>query len=92
MGLIRLWNRTMSRSYKIALILKSRSSLPVYRDLSKLSDRELDRPGHGDDPSHANERKRRDRPHEPARAHVQPQLRPLHCCADSRNASVQPAR
>ena len=32
----------MSRSYKIALILKSRSSLPVYRDLSKLSDRELD--------------------------------------------------
>lgn len=33
---------TMSRSYKIALILKSRSSLPVYRDLAKLSDRELD--------------------------------------------------
>lgn len=32
----------MSRSYKIALILKSRSSLPVYRDLTKLSDRELD--------------------------------------------------
>ena len=32
----------MSRSYKIALILKSRSSLPVYRDLSKLSERELD--------------------------------------------------
>lgn len=32
----------MSRTYKIALILKSRSSLPVYRDLSKLSDRELD--------------------------------------------------
>jgi hypothetical protein len=32
----------MSRSYKIALILKSRSSLPVYRDLAKLSDRELD--------------------------------------------------
>jgi len=32
----------MSRSYKIALILKSRSSLPIYRDLAKLSDRELD--------------------------------------------------
>ena len=32
----------MSRTYKIALILKSRSSLPVYRDLSELSDRELD--------------------------------------------------
>lgn len=32
----------MSRSYKIALILKSRSSLPVYRDVAKLSDRELD--------------------------------------------------
>lgn len=32
----------MSRSYKIELILKSRSSLPVYRDLAKLSDRELD--------------------------------------------------
>jgi hypothetical protein len=32
----------MSRSYKIALILKSRSSLPVYRDLTKLSERELD--------------------------------------------------
>jgi hypothetical protein len=33
---------TMSRSYKIALILKSKSSLPVYKDLAKLSDRELD--------------------------------------------------
>lgn len=32
----------MSRTYKIALILKSRSSLPVYRDLARLSDRELD--------------------------------------------------
>ena len=32
----------MSRSYKIALILKSRSSLPVYKDLDKLSDRELE--------------------------------------------------
>lgn len=32
----------MSRSYKIALILKSKSSLPVYRDLARLSDRELD--------------------------------------------------
>ena len=32
----------MSRSYKIALILKSRNSLPVYTDLTKLSDRELD--------------------------------------------------
>ncbi len=32
----------MSRAYKISLILKSRSSLPVYRDLSKLSDVELD--------------------------------------------------
>ncbi|MBP6310928.1 MAG: hypothetical protein KA408_01560 [Flavobacteriales bacterium] len=32
----------MSRSYKISLILKSKSSLPVYRDLEKLSDRELD--------------------------------------------------
>jgi hypothetical protein len=32
----------MSRSYKIALILKSRSSLPLYKDLSQLSDRELD--------------------------------------------------
>ena len=32
----------MSRTYKIALILKSRSSLPVDRDLSELSDRELD--------------------------------------------------
>ncbi|MEZ4740625.1 MAG: hypothetical protein R2818_14995 [Flavobacteriales bacterium] len=32
----------MSRSYKISLILKSKSSLPVYRDLAKLSDRELD--------------------------------------------------
>lgn len=33
---------TMSRAYKIALILKSKSSLPVYKDLAKLSDRELD--------------------------------------------------
>lgn len=32
----------MSRSYKIALILKSKSSLPIYKDLAKLSDRELD--------------------------------------------------
>lgn len=32
----------MSRSYKIALILKSRSSLSVYRDLSLLSDMELE--------------------------------------------------
>ncbi|MBL7963390.1 MAG: hypothetical protein JNM31_06050 [Flavobacteriales bacterium] len=32
----------MTRSYKIALILKCKSSLPVYRDLDKLSDRELD--------------------------------------------------
>jgi hypothetical protein len=32
----------MSRAFKIALILKSRNSLPVYKDLSKLSDRELD--------------------------------------------------
>jgi hypothetical protein len=32
----------MSRTYKIALILKSRSSLPVYKDLARLSDRELD--------------------------------------------------
>jgi len=32
----------MSRSYKIALILKSKSSLPVYRDLAALSDRKLD--------------------------------------------------
>ncbi len=32
----------MSRSYKIALILKSRSSLPIYRDIARLSDRELD--------------------------------------------------
>jgi len=38
----RLLGVTMSRSYKIALILKSKSSLPVYRDLTKLSDRELD--------------------------------------------------
>jgi len=39
---LRLKNNTMSRTYKIALILKSRSSLPVYRDLARLSDRELD--------------------------------------------------
>lgn len=32
----------MSRNYKIALILKSRSSLPIYKDLARLSDRELD--------------------------------------------------
>lgn len=32
----------MSRSYKIALILKSRSSLPVYKDLDNLSDHELE--------------------------------------------------
>ncbi len=36
----------MSRSYKIALILKSRSSLPVYKDLAKLSDHELDQQVH----------------------------------------------
>jgi hypothetical protein len=33
---------TMSRAYKIALILKSRSSLPVYMDVDRLTDRELD--------------------------------------------------
>lgn len=38
----RLMDTNMSRSYKIALILKSKSSLPVYRDLARLSDRELD--------------------------------------------------
>jgi hypothetical protein len=32
----------MSRAYKIALILKSRNSLPVYKVLAKLSDVELD--------------------------------------------------
>lgn len=32
----------MSRSYKIALILKSRSSLAVYNDLGRLSDSELE--------------------------------------------------
>ena len=32
----------MSRSYKIALILKSKSSLPIYKDLEKLSDKELE--------------------------------------------------
>jgi hypothetical protein len=32
----------MSRHYKIALILKCNSSLPLYKDLAKLSDRELD--------------------------------------------------
>ena len=32
----------MSRIYKISLILKCRNSLPVYHDLTKLSDRELD--------------------------------------------------
>lgn len=32
----------MSRAYKIALILKSRNSLPLYKDLAKLSDVELD--------------------------------------------------
>lgn len=32
----------MLRSYKIALLLKSRSSLPVYTDLSRLTDRELE--------------------------------------------------
>ena len=35
-------DRTMSRSYKIALILKSKSSLPIYKDLEKLSDKELE--------------------------------------------------
>lgn len=39
---IRLMTGAMSRSYKIALILKSKSSLPVYKDLARLSDRELD--------------------------------------------------
>ncbi len=34
--------RTMSRAFKISLILKSRNSLPVYKDLTKLSDVELD--------------------------------------------------
>lgn len=34
--------RTMLRSYKIALILKCKGSLPVYKNLEKLSDRELD--------------------------------------------------
>ncbi len=33
---------TMSRAFKISLILKSRNSLPVYKDLAKLSDVELD--------------------------------------------------
>lgn len=33
---------TMSRAYQIAFILKSRSSLAVYMDLSRLSDRELE--------------------------------------------------
>ncbi len=33
---------TMSRAYKISLILKSRSSLVVYTDLSRLSDQELE--------------------------------------------------
>lgn len=33
----------MSRSYKIELILKSRSSLAVYHDLGRLSDSELER-------------------------------------------------
>ena len=32
----------MSRRYKIALILKSNSSLPLYTDVAKLSDRELE--------------------------------------------------
>lgn len=32
----------MSRAYKITLILKSRSSVSVYRDLNRLSDRELE--------------------------------------------------
>lgn len=39
---MRLPITSMSRTYKIALILKSRSSLPVYQDLARLSDRELD--------------------------------------------------
>jgi|GEM_PF-484822 len=33
---------TMSRSYKISLILKSRNSLSVYQDPNALSDAELD--------------------------------------------------
>lgn len=32
----------MSRTYKIAFILKCRTSLPVYKDLMLLSDKELD--------------------------------------------------
>ena len=32
----------MSRPFKIALILQSRSSLPLYRDLDRMSDRELE--------------------------------------------------
>ena len=43
---LRLLPGTMSRTYKIALILKSKSSLPVYKDLAKLSDRELDEQVH----------------------------------------------
>lgn len=38
----RLSYKSMSRNYKIALILKSRSSLPIYKDITRLSDRELD--------------------------------------------------
>ena len=38
----RLLPGTMSRAFKISLILKSRNSLPVYKDLAKLSDVELD--------------------------------------------------
>lgn len=32
----------MSRAFKIALLLKSRNSLPVYKDLASLSEGELD--------------------------------------------------
>ncbi|MCB0795200.1 MAG: hypothetical protein KDB88_10730 [Flavobacteriales bacterium] len=32
----------MSRALKIQLILKSRSGLPLYKDLSRMSDQELD--------------------------------------------------
>lgn len=41
-GASRLLSRTMSRAFKISLILKSRNGLPVYKDLAKLSDVELD--------------------------------------------------
>lgn len=34
---------TMSRVQKISLILNSKSSLPLYKDLSEITDRELNR-------------------------------------------------